>query len=280
MLSCAIGNAMRPSFLAAAALALLAQPAFAGETAWQEVAPGVNLRLISTGQIKANGKMLLGLEIDMPLTTKTYWRVPGETGLPTELDFSTSPAVIDHQILWPYPTLSSQGGYSDYVYYGPTVLPIEVTLSPGATHAEMAAVLGICSDICVPAQARFSLALADPTPDQANGLRLRQAVAMAPIDWDEDTQPIGEVVYDAQTGMLEVPVSDATLDPDSLIAATASGQPLFGAPQKSPEPNLVLIPVLGDDGETDLANQPVELTFMTEMGAFEINRSVAVSPAD
>src|SRR5690606_25505787 len=145
MLSCAIGNAMRPSFLAAAALALLAQPAFAGETAWQEVAPGVNLRLISTGQIKANGKMLLGLEIDMPLTTKTYWRVPGETGLPTELDFSTSPAVIDHQILWPYPTLSSQGGYLDYVYSGPTVVPNEVALAPGAAHADRVAMPGVSS---------------------------------------------------------------------------------------------------------------------------------------
>ncbi|UXN73700.1 hypothetical protein N8D56_23620 [Devosia sp. A8/3-2] len=51
------------------ALALLAAtltPALAGETPWQEVAPGVKLRLISSGLIKPDGKTLLGLEIFMP----------------------------------------------------------------------------------------------------------------------------------------------------------------------------------------------------------------------
>ena len=268
-------------FALACALALILQPALAGETPWQEVAPGVHLRMISTGDIRANGKMLVGLEIDMPANTKTYWRVPGETGLPTELDFSASPAVIDHQILWPYPTLDTTGGYADYVYYGPTVLPIELTLSPGATEADMSAVLGICSEICVPARAQFSLPLVDASPDRVNGLRLRQAMAMAPIDWDRAVEPIGDVAYDADTGMLEVPINDATaLDPGSLIAATESGLPLFGAPQKSPETNLVLIPVLGQVDDDDLVDQSVELTFMTQMGAFEIERSVSVAPTD
>ena len=270
---------MRPILLAVA-LALFAQPAFAGATAWQEVAPGVRLRLISTGQIKPDGKTLLGLEIDMPAGTKTYWRVPGETGLPTELDFTASPAVLDHEILWPYPTLDTSNGYADYVYYGPTVLPIVVTLAPHATEADLTAVLGICSDICMPAQVRFSLPLAEAKPDMANGLRLRQALALAPIDWDHAVSPIGDVVYDAASGMLEVPLSDPELDPASLIAATESGLPLFGAPQKSPEPNLVLIPVLGQVDETDLADQPVELTFMTDLGAFEIDRAVTVTPTD
>ena len=240
------------SIFAFLALTLLAPTALAGETAWQEVAPGVRLRLISTGQIKPDGQTLLGIEIDMPAGTKTYWRVPGETGLPTELDFSASPGVTGHQILWPYPTLDTSNGYADYVYYGPTV----------------------------PAQVEFSLALSEPEPDRANGLRLRQAMALAPIDWDGSPSPLGDVTYDPDTGMLEIPLSNAELDPTSLIAATPSGLPLFGAPQKSPEPDLVLIPVLGQVDATDLANQPVELTFMTDDGAFAIDSPVTVAPAD
>ena len=73
--------------------ASLLSPAFAAETAWQDVAPGVRLRLISTGVVKPDGTTLLGLEIDMPETTKTYWRVPGDTGLPTVLDFTASTGV-------------------------------------------------------------------------------------------------------------------------------------------------------------------------------------------
>ena len=60
----------------------------------------------------------------------------------------------------------------------------------------------------------------------------------------------------------------------SLIAATDSGEPLFGTPQKSPEPNLVVVPVLGERDEIDWSSQSVQLTFMTDMGAFEVERTV------
>lgn len=270
---------MRPDFLTIF-LALLATPALAGETSWQEVAPGVKLRLISTGQVKANGTTLLGLEIDMPETSKTYWRVPGDTGLPTELDFTGSLGVVDHQVLWPYPTRVESEDYIDYVYFGPTVLPIELTTEPGAPQVELAAILGVCSDICVPAQARFSLPLVEANPDRANGLRIRQALATAPIQWEDDPQPIGNVEYDADAGMLAVRVGDPDVDPASLIAATASGEPLFGTPQKSPEPHLVLIPVLGKSDEIDLVSRDVQLTFMTGMGAFEVTRPVTVLAID
>ena len=260
-------------FSALALLGLLSIPASAGETPWQEVAPGVKLRLISTGQIKADGTTLVGIEIDMPQTSKTYWRIPGDTGLPTQLDFAGSSGITDHEILWPYPTRDEKADYLDYVYFGPTVLPVRLTVTPGA-DAEINAVLGVCSDICIPAQAEFSLPLTDGKPDRANGLRIRQALALAPMPWEGDPQALGDVGYDAASKMLSVQVSDPQVDPASIIAATQSGNPLFGTPQKSPEPNLVLIPVLGKSDEIDLENQDVQLTFMTGMGAFEVTRPV------
>jgi DsbC/DsbD-like thiol-disulfide interchange protein len=266
---------MRPiTFLAS--LAMLASPVAAGETAWQEVAPGVKLRLISTGQIKADGTALIGLEIDMPETSKTYWRVPGDTGLLTELDFAGSSGVLGHEVLWPYPTRHETEDYLDYAYFGPTVLPVQLSVAPGAAHVELSAVLGVCSDICVPAQAQFSLDLQETQPDRPNGLRIRQAVAMTPMAWQGDTQPIGGVALWRDAGMLAVHVDDPELDPASLIATTDSGEPLFGTPQKSPEPNLVLIPILGRADEMDLENQEVRLTFLTGMGAFEVERTIAV----
>lgn len=260
-------------------LAVLIAPASAGETPWQEVAPGVKLRLISSGHIKADGTTLVGLEIDMPETSKTYWRAPGQTGLPTVLDFAASTGVLGHEIMWPYPQREDTGDYLDYVYFGPTVLPIDVKVQPGA-HAEIDAMLGVCSDICLPAQAHFSLALSDAEPDRPNGLRIKQALAMAPIAWAGDPQPIGDVAITQDGAMLAVEVSDSDVDPASLIAATESGEPVFGAPQKSPEPNLVLIPVLGISDEIDLENQDVQLTFMTGMGAFEVTRTIAAPAAE
>ena len=255
-------------------LALLAAPAQAGETAWQEVAPGVSLRLISTGQIKADGTTVIGLEIDMPESNKTYWRVPGDTGLPTELDFAGSSGVLAHEILWPYPTRHETEDYLDYAYFGPTVLPIALTVEADAPRVELSTVIGVCSDICVPAQAAFSLPLDDASPDRPNGLRIRQALAATPMEWQGDPAPVGNVELWREAGMLAVEVHDAEVDPASLIAATEGGEPLFGAPQKSPEPNLVLIPIRGNAGELDLENQAVQLTFLTGMGAFEVERTI------
>ena len=98
------------------------------------------------------------------------------------------------------------------------------------------------------------------------------------MDWPDDKTPLGEVELRRNERMLAVTVDEDEVDPASLIAATESGEPLFGAPQKSPEPHLVLIPILGKSDEMDLENQAVRLTFLTEMGAFEVARTITEPP--
>ena len=249
-------------------------PAGAGETAWQEMAPGVMVRLISAGSVDATGKAWFALELDMPDDTKTYWRVPGETGLPTELDLSQSSGISGHVQHWPMPVRDETDGYLDYVYFGHTVLPIELDVADpsGAVHLE--ATLGICSDICVPAQARLALPARDDTPDTANGLRIRQALADVPIEWEQGPEPAGEAILSADGTSLLVEIDPAMIDPDSLIAAGDLDAPLFGAPQKSPQDDLVLLPIMGKTDNSVLDGMQVDLSFMTPMGAFKVTRTV------
>ncbi|WP_323014327.1 protein-disulfide reductase DsbD domain-containing protein [Devosia sp.] len=267
---------MRP-FLVLPGLVFLVSPVVAAETAWVDVAPQVRMRLISSGETKPDGSALIGLEIDMPQTIKTYWRVPGDTGFPAELDFSRSTGVKAHTVLWPYPTREITPDYLDHVYFGPLVLPVELEVAE-APWIELDAILGICSDICVPAQVRFAFDPAEGGRDRVNGLRLRQALADVPLDWPEKSQPIGTVLLDEDGGQLAVRLLDPRVNAGSLIAATGSGSPLFGAPQKSPEPDLMLVPVLGGSAENDLEGQEVTLTFLTEMGAFEVTRQIESAP--
>jgi DsbC/DsbD-like thiol-disulfide interchange protein len=255
-------------------------PASAEETSWQEVAPGVQLRLISSGTIKPNGTTLVGLEIDMPANTKTYWRIPGDTGLPTELDFSGSDGVTAHEIIWPFPQRDETDTYLDYVYYGPTVLPILLETTPGAGQLELSAVLGICSDICIPAQAHFTMHLAGTKPDRPNGLRLKQAMALAPLAWPDGQASFGPIAYDAMAHQLQIPLLSGAIDPASLIVTAGMGDPMFGTPQKSPEPNLVVVPVLSEGKEIDWSDKAVQLTFMTDMGAYEVTRPVEAATVE
>lgn len=261
-------------FILASSLALAALPALAAETPWVQAAPDVRLRLISTGKIAPDKTALIGLEIDMPQTIKTYWRVPGDTGFPAVLDFSGSRGVVAQEILWPYPTREQTPDYLDHVYFGPVVLPLELKLDSTAPHIELDAILGICSEICVPARLAFSFDPLEDGPDPVNGLRLRQALATVPLAWTGERQPIGEVKLLAGVDTLAVELDGPEVDPGSIIAATADASLLFGAPQKSPEPDIVLIPVLGGNGTIGLEGRDVILTFLSSGEAFEVTRTV------
>lgn len=255
-------------------IAALAGPSLAGETPWQDVGPGARARLISSNVLKPDGTTLIGLELDMPVTTNTYWRVPGETGIPTTFDFAGSTGVAGNEVLWPYPAIEANSGYVDFVYRGPTVLPVQLKLDGNAADLKVAVLMGVCSDICVPVSISFVLPLDLASPDRAQDLRLAQAVALTPLPWQEAHDPIAWVGYDSAANALSVKLDGGKVDPLSLIADAGEGGRLFGAPQKSPDGNLVLLPLLGGEGSRDVEGKPVRLTFMTDMGPFSVERRI------
>jgi len=262
-----------PALLVTAAVA----PALAAATDWQELAPGVRARLIASDRLD-DGLTLAGLELEMPAGTKTYWRVPGETGIPAQFDFSASVGTGDAVVHWPYPQIDRSQGYLDYVYYGTLVVPIEVEIAAGAAGATLAlnATLGICSDICVPAAASFALPLAFGAPDPAQSIRLDQAMATVPVLWDQPRQPFATVEAGLD-GSLHLANPDPTIDPQSVIADLDDPSILFETPQKSPDGALWTLKPLGGAGVKGLEGRSVQLTFLTPLGPYAVTRTVAPS---
>jgi DsbC/DsbD-like thiol-disulfide interchange protein len=258
------------------ALCLGCGAAHAGATAWQEVVPGVELRLISSDTRAPDGTTRAAIEIDMPEGTKTYWKVPGESGIPTEVDTSGSAGIAGGRVLWPLPEIDSSAGAVDFVYYGPTVLPLELTLGAGggAARLEASVTMGICSDICMPVSARFSLPLGFAKPDHSQGLRIAQAVAGVPIAWEGPGDPFGTVDFDPASGMLSVEVADDRVDPATIVADPGLGDGFFGAPQKRPDDQVVDLPLLGEEPGTGLDGRKVVLSFMTDSGPYSVSRTI------
>ena len=252
---------------------LTASPVLAAATDWQELAPGAKARLISSDVATADGRVRIGVEIDMPPELKTYWRIPGETGIPTTFDFSRSEGIGETRILWPYPLIEATPDYTDFVYRGPTVIPIEVSSSGEPLTVNVDLILGICSDICVPAQASFSLPVSLAKPDPGQGLRIEQAIANSPLPAPDDAA-VGAVSLENEA--LSVVLQDPDIDPASVIAATADPGVLFGAPQKSPDNGLVILPLLGGDEQT-LVGQQIEITYMTPAGPYRVEREIAAA---
>ncbi len=257
------------------AVTLLTAPAFAGASQWQEIAPGVKARLISSDTL-VDGMSLAGLELDMPHNTNTYWRIPGETGIPTEFDFTASSGLTEPTVHWPYPEIDRSRGYMDYAYYGPVVLPIEFEAGEGAAVLDVAVTLGVCSDICVPATAKLTLPLTFAAPDAAQSIRLDQAMAETPILWGQPGQPFGSVEAGLD-GSLHLLSPDASIDPASIIADVGDPSILFETPQKSPDGAIWTLKPLGGGVRKGLEGSSVQLTFETSKGPYAVTHLIAPS---
>ncbi len=254
-------------------LLLAASPAAASQTAWQEVAPGVRLRLIADDVEQPDGSALAGLEIQMPGNTKTYWRVPGESGIPTSFDIGGSNGIASLSPVWPYPVIDHAAGYTDYVYYGPTVLPLSLKVVGDAPVLAASVTMGICSDVCTPVTASFTLPLRFGRADAAQQIRLEQAMALAPIPWPGPGDAVGEARVNPDDDTLTVALTDRDVDPASVIVDAGDPPILFGAPQKSRDGNAISLPLLGGDS-AGLEGRPVQLIFLTPAGAYEVTRTI------
>jgi DsbC/DsbD-like thiol-disulfide interchange protein len=147
-------------------------PAWAQDTsAWQNEAHAAT-RLIGGAVIKKPGASFIraGIEIRLDPGWKTYWRYPGDTGVPPTFDFAGSRNVKSTSVQWPAPERFSDGagGYS-IGYVGDVILPLKVSPANGAQTSTLHAKLNyaICGTLCVPARATLELPLTGNGDDEA-----------------------------------------------------------------------------------------------------------------
>ncbi|WP_029041780.1 protein-disulfide reductase DsbD domain-containing protein [Cucumibacter marinus] len=252
---------------------LAAMPAAAATTGWIELGEGARIRLIADNQLDDTGHTRLGLEIEMPPTVKTYWQQPGEAGLPLALDWKDTSGIATTEVLWPYPLREKDKGFLEYVYYGDTTLPILVELEPGTTRldVDLAITMGVCSEVCIPAQAAFSTTLDFGKPDRASAFRLDRATNLVPKPAQEDPAfaqlgiaPSGEAVWVKTTAGRSVNAS--------LVISAQSNEFLFGTPQNGPHSDILEVPFLGYGKLEDLIGQPLGLTYLGTDGPLVVTR--------
>ncbi|MGY3437848.1 protein-disulfide reductase DsbD domain-containing protein [Marinovum sp. KMM 9989] len=101
---------------------------------------------------------MAGLLIDLSPGWKTYWRSPGDAGIPPRFDWAGSRNIASLQPVWPTPKAMDQNGMTSIGYPGDVVIPL--VIRPDAAGGDIALSgrieLGVCKDICVPASLRFS----------------------------------------------------------------------------------------------------------------------------
>lgn len=97
---------------------------------------------------------MAALKLDLPAGWHTYWRSPGEAGIPPRFDWSGSGNLQSVLFHWPTPTVFDLNGYRTLGYEDALVLPIEFRpAAPGAPmHVSAKIQLGVCNEVCVPVE--------------------------------------------------------------------------------------------------------------------------------
>lgn len=144
-------------------LAFRAAPALGASGAWAQ-SENSAARLIADGESVGNsGKIRIGLQIRLDDGWHTYWRSPGDAGVPPEFDWRGSQGIAGATVHWPVPKRLVEGDLVSLIYEREVVLPIDIEASaPGRAIAlRLKATFGVCADICVPVEAELALDLPD-----------------------------------------------------------------------------------------------------------------------
>jgi len=162
-----------------------------------------------------SGAVLLGgIAFQLQPGWKTYWRTPGDSGVPPRFDFSKSENIEAVTILWPAPTKFDDGaGGHSLGYKNQIVLPLRIVAKNADKPVTLRADINyaVCEKLCIPVEANTELAFASvaSTEDSALFAALDTVPKPASIG-DPNPLTIRDVKRDGKSSVLvDVATPDA-----------------------------------------------------------------------
>jgi len=138
--------------------------ALAGEDAsrWDGDTRGAIRLIAGSWRQGASAPMRAGIEIRLKPGWHTYWRYPGDAGVPPRFDFAGSRNVGAVTVLWPAPRRMMEQGLSVIGYADDVILPLSIEPRNGTEPVtlRLKADYAVCEKLCLPAQGALQLALA------------------------------------------------------------------------------------------------------------------------
>lgn len=279
--------AVAGSVISAPAGPALAEAAGAEAAAsdWQ-AGEKASARLIaaSTG-VGAAGTVRLGLQVQLEPGWKTYWRSPGDAGLPPQVDWAGSENVGALDFRFPAPLRFDYYGLDTFGYEEQIVYPIDVRVAEVGQplHLRAAVDLLICDDICIPHNMDLSLDLPDGVAGPSAHARLidqfhnrvpgdgaRAGLSLAGATLQGTPQaPLVQVAFNA---------TEPFVQPDLLVEGPEFV--VFGRPEITVSGdgmrvvvNVTAEDAFGDEGPIDVTSTPLVVTLIDGGRAMEASIS-------
>jgi len=139
------------------------------------------VRLLAAGSAP-HGAQRAGVEIRLANGWKTYWRYPGDSGVPPRFDFSQSSNLKSATVSWPAPRRFADGSGQSIGYDADVLFPLQIVAKDPARPVTLRLKLeyAICERMCVPVESSIELPLAPAHATSANEATVAAAQARVP----------------------------------------------------------------------------------------------------
>jgi DsbC/DsbD-like thiol-disulfide interchange protein len=184
---------------------------------------------------RSGAVVLGGIAFRLQPGWKTYWRTPGDSGVPPRFDFSKSENVEAVTVLWPAPQSFPDGaggvslGYKDQV-----VLPLRIALKAADKPVVLRVAISyaVCDKLCVPVEADAELPFVSVASTEDNTLAGALDLVPKPANvGDPNPLTIRDVHRD---GPHNVIVDVAAADADNLHLYVEGPTPDWSLPLPKP----------------------------------------------
>lgn len=222
-----------------------------GQSAWSDQTSS-KVRIVS-GTLEAEGAPALyaGIQLRMEPGWKTYWRNPGDSGVPPSFDWSASKNLKNAEVLYPAPHRFADANGTAIGYGDEVVFPVRVTPEREGEPVTLSLTFdyGLCKDLCIPNTVELEVVL---PPDLGKGdARLIEAALSRVPETKADALP--RVANISATLSGEAP----KMTIEALFPDGATGTDVF---VDNPD---VLVPVPKPLGPLKDGKQVFEVTFFS-----------------
>lgn len=186
-------------------------------------AQGITSADIQSGWMGFDGKYVAAFEMHLTPEWKTYWRAPGDAGIPPEFHFHGSQNVKSVEIIWPRPVPFGPDDLRSVGYLEHVMLPFKITPldATAPIKVSLQTMMGVCKDICIPVELQIDKTL-DPTQRKPVP-KLVAGMLDVPIDKTQKMTVTCSFGQNAKDWTLETTFSHPSLgDMETLIIESAN----------------------------------------------------------
>lgn len=258
---------------------LAGQAASPGQSPWSEQTNS-KVRLVS-GTLEQEGAPVLyaGIQLRMEPGWKTYWRNPGDSGVPPSFDWSGSKNLKSAEVFYPVPGRFADANGTAIGYHDEVVFPVKITPKVPGEPVELSVIFdyGLCKDLCIPVSVELD-ALLPADLGKGDALLIKQARAQVPKAAGAETLPRLEGVTANLTG------PEPRLEVDAAFAPGATNTDLFVTskellvpvpkalgPMKDGKQRFSVVFATPDEAAA-VKGKPLIFTLVSDQGASETTR--------